>query len=107
LDPPDLLIFAWLRASLSSQAVVHLGVNDALLAQLNANVPDHYTIPLSPAESGAIELVERTLPDLHELVGPRCTGILQSQRKLEIEAVISTLGSAKPLLELFAAPSHS
>jgi hypothetical protein len=103
LDPPDLLIFAWLRASLSPQSVVHLGVNDALLAQLNANVPDNCTIPLSPAECDAIELVEQVLPDLHELVGPRCAGVLHSRRKLEIEAVISTLRSVKPLLELFAA----
>jgi hypothetical protein len=50
LDPPDLLIFAWLRTRLSPQVVLHLGVNDAMLARLNASVPDHYTIPLSASE---------------------------------------------------------
>lgn len=104
LDPPDLLIFAWLRESLSPQAVVYLGVNDAMLLRLNANVPDNYSIPLSPAECDAVELVEQVLPDVYELIGPRCAGILQSRRKLEIEAVISTLRSVEPLLELFAAP---
>jgi hypothetical protein len=95
LDPPDLLVFAWLRAC----RISHFGVNDAYLAQLRAVIPDSFTIQLSPTETAAMPLVGTALPDMQQLLGSKSTQTLNSGRKIEIEAVVSSLGGFARLLD--------
>ncbi|HVC95489.1 MAG TPA: hypothetical protein VND64_17470 [Pirellulales bacterium] len=47
LDPPDLMIFAWLRNRLAPAPIVHLGVNDWLLARIDAELPEHFQLRLA------------------------------------------------------------
>ncbi len=98
MDPVDLLVFAWLRARLHRKRVEHLGVSDRYLALLQVELPEHYTIELSPSERASMALVEKVLPDFREIVGMKCAAVLQQGRKIEQEAVVSTLGAAGRIL---------
>jgi hypothetical protein len=98
MDPDDLLVFTWLRAELEPVRVEHLGISDNFLARLNAEIPNHFTIPLSESELASLKLLEKVCPDIRELIGVQCSKRLASGYKIEIEAVVSLLGSASPLL---------
>jgi hypothetical protein len=85
-DPFDLLVFAWLRQHLS---IHFLGTSDAVVAALGIDVNERITIPLSDEEQGAMSLVREVWPEFAESVGPSCAAILDDNRKLELEALVS------------------
>jgi hypothetical protein len=85
-DPPDLLVFSWLRSRLN---IAFRGLNDTLLQKCGVILNDRNTIRLSPTEAAAMQLARQQLPDLVELLGPNCTALLNAGRKIEVEALIS------------------
>lgn len=105
-DPPDLLVFAWLRAHLR---VLYRGLNDSLLAECGVALRDQISISQSGSEMAAMPLVRECLPDLGDLLGGECTAILNSGRKIEVEAMISfaTAGPSAIVNAMAAQPDNS
>ncbi|MCA9234028.1 MAG: hypothetical protein KDA44_01055 [Planctomycetales bacterium] len=85
-DPFDLLVFTWLRQHL---AIQFLGVSDAVVAALGVAVTERITIALPDQEKRAIPLLREVSSDLEGFVGPNCARMLQDNRKLELEALVS------------------
>ncbi|MHB8860934.1 MAG: hypothetical protein ACYC6N_00915 [Pirellulaceae bacterium] len=85
-DPCDLLVFAWLRSQLG---VSHRGLSDSLLERCGVVLDNRFTIALCNTELAAMPLVVEYLPDYAALLGPVCTELLRSGRKVELEALIS------------------
>lgn len=103
MDPGDLMIYASLRLRLPPKKVRHLGVNDALLDSLQLDLPLSYKMTLSDSERDSLGLLREVFPDLSAVVGVNCAALLELGRKIELEAVVSELGSPARLLEpLFA-----
>ena len=98
LDPPDLLIYAWLRNALMPAAAEHFGINDQLLSALGCAVPESHLIPYSTSEIAGCELLKAVVPDFVSCVGAECAALIGSERKLEIEGLISLAGAAKAVL---------
>ena len=86
LDPPDLMIFAWLRASLHPKQIRYLGIGDELLASLPIALPQHFAIPCALAEREAIGHLDEIFRDWREIVGHQCAALLANGNKIEIEA---------------------
>lgn len=97
-DPPDLLLFAWLRAHLPMR---FLGVSDRLLESLGGKPGGGNAMPLSADEKDALIVVEQTCPEFRELVGPFCASLLDNGFKIELEAAIGR--SANSWTELWRA----
>ena len=85
-DPFDLLVFAWLRQHFP---IRFLGVSDAVVSALGVEVNDRITIPLPEEEQLAMRLVREVWPEFAESIGPRCARLLEGNRKLELEALVS------------------
>lgn len=107
MDPPDLMIFAWLRAALHPSVIVHFGVNDSLCERLRLTIPDNFTIPLSPSEQAALPLLAKLFPDFADTVGPVCAKRLHDGYKVEVEAIVSALGNQMPMVNLLSRPKDS
>jgi hypothetical protein len=99
LDPPDLMIFAWLRACLHPKPIAYAGVGDALLATLRTPLPEMFRIPCTPAERNGIAFMEQVFPDFRGTVGAECARSLRSGEKIEIEAVVSATGTPATVLQ--------
>lgn len=86
-DPADLLHYAWLREELS---IEYAGMSDRLLAECRTALADHMIINFrDDSERAALPLVRECLGDLAELLGPLCAGLLETGRKIEMEALLS------------------
>jgi hypothetical protein len=85
-DPFDLLVFTWLRQHLS---IRFLGTSDRLVSALGVDVSEWITIPLPDDEKRAMSLVREVWPDFAEFTGPNCARLLECDRKLELEALVS------------------
>lgn len=92
LDPPDLLVFAWLREHLRPLPVEHLGIGDAMFDLLGIRPDDLPTIPLAASERAALPLLATIAPDLFAGAGERSRSLFQSGRKVELEAVLAQVG---------------
>lgn len=92
LDPADIMIFAWLRDRLSSLRVTHLGINDLFLERVKVVVPRRYQIRMRSSEVTACVAITQTIPDLAQMLGPNCFQVLANGYKIEIEAIISSIG---------------
>ncbi len=90
-DPPDLLVFAWLRSHMD---VSHIGVNDVFLETLDFPIDERWLIQLSDSERQSSDLIDRLIPDFRDLVGANCAALVDRGYKLELEAVAS-LGGTK------------
>jgi hypothetical protein len=93
LDPPDLLIYAWLRGAAPDANIAYLGIDDRTLQEAGLlqddRVLESATQSLSPEEREALPLTAPFLPaPLEELVGPSSARVLQSGRKIELEALL-------------------
>jgi hypothetical protein len=82
-DPPDLLIFAWLRCHL--HGLRYVGVGELLLHKLAIPNLTSIEITLSDSEVRSLPLLRRACPDLTAIVGPKCAAMLDRGRKIEIE----------------------
>jgi len=89
MDPVDLLVFAWLCASLRPKRIAHLGVNDAFLRALKVGSTKSLSTPCVPSERESLTLLKKVLPDLRHTVGPKCARMLERGEKLELEAILS------------------
>jgi hypothetical protein len=98
MDPPDLMIFCWLRARLHPQRIAHLGINDAYLLQLQVQLPDSFILQCSRSERRSRPVLQKAFPDLSKTVGVNCARMLEQGRKIELPAVQSALGAFTPLL---------
>jgi hypothetical protein len=85
-DPSDLLIFALLRESLP---IEYGGLTDQLLVNSGVQLQNHLTIPLTESEVAALPLVSKCLGDLPSRLGPWCSCLISSGRKIEVEALFS------------------
>jgi hypothetical protein len=97
-DPPDLLVFAWLRSRID---ISFRGLSDALLERCGVALNDRITSVQSDAETAAMPLVAEQVPDLADLLGRECAALLDCGRKLELEALIS-FATVEPLAILEA-----
>jgi hypothetical protein len=98
MDPVDLMIFAWLRAHLVHARVTYLGISDSYLNQLGVVLPQTFIMSCAPSELTSLSFLRNVLPDFRELIGPNCAALLDDGRKIELEAVASSLGPPGPLL---------
>src|SRR5687768_15859400 len=85
-DPFDLLVFTWLRQHLS---INFLGTSDRVVSALGVDVSEWITIPLPDDEKRAMSLVREVWPDFGESIGSNCARVLECDRKLELEALLS------------------
>jgi hypothetical protein len=98
MDPVDLLVFSWWRASMQPKRLLYLGVGDALLRSLHLSLDSLPWIPCTQSETQSIGLLAEVFPDFVETVGTECAGKLMAGHKLEIEGVVAALGSPAALL---------
>lgn len=89
LDPPDLLIFAWLREHMPPDQVRFLGVSDSLLRALAVQFSGTAEMELAPSEAKSLPIIETVLPDLVSVVGARCARSLKRGKKIELEAALA------------------
>jgi len=87
MDPVDLMVFAWLRARLRPKHVIHIGVNDALLAALRISSTKTLSIPCGPSEQQSLALLKKVLPDLRKTVGTNCAQMLERGAKIELDGI--------------------
>lgn len=98
MDPADLMIFCWLRASLHPKQIEHLGVNDAYLHQLQVKLPDTFIMRCSRSERRSLPVLWKVFPELIKTVGVNCAQLLEQGRKIELDAVRTALRTSTPLL---------
>jgi hypothetical protein len=99
MDPVDLMVYAWLRASLLPKPVRHIGVSDTLLADFAVPVPQWCIMRCADSELAARSVIQQVLPNLAETVGPQCAALLAEGRKIELEAIVSLHEGAASFLE--------
>ena len=88
-DPPDLMIFSWLREHL---AIAWRGVNDQFLDIHGNRDLAWIPIKMSESESEASRLLQDLCPDYRQLLGPYCSSLLDSGFKIEVEGAIIDRG---------------
>lgn len=84
-DPPDILVFAWLREHLP---IVWHGVNDDFLERHGTRSLDWIRIPLSAAERKAVSVLPQLCPDFRTLLGKYCSSIIDDGFKIELEGAV-------------------
>jgi len=89
MDPVDLMVFAWLRASLRPKHVTYLGVNDTFLKSLRFSSTKSISSPCTASEQEAIALLRKVLPDLRETVGQKHAEMLERGHKIELDVIVS------------------
>lgn len=82
-DPPDLLIFAWLREHFP---IAWHGVNDGFLIRHATRDLARIRLRMSDAEREAVELLPQLCPDFRRLLGEYCSSLLDEGLKIELEA---------------------
>lgn len=97
LDPPDLLIYAWLRGHLHPRKITHAGVNDRLLAALRIVVIDSMLVPAAPSEIDSLAFLKDAFPNCVDATGVACAQIIQRGFKLELEALVSARNASAVL----------
>ena len=103
LDPPDLIVYAYLRAHFAPVPLRHLGINDAFLKKQQSQLPEGFLMSLSKSERRSVPFLREVLPDLAKIVGRHCAQLLEDGRKIELEAVSSAnlfAGLLNPAIKL-------
>lgn len=96
LDPLDLTIFAILRhgeATLTGRSaklpVYYAGIDDGWLALCERNIRKHALneafLTIGALEREHLSITRELLPDIENMIGPRCLALLESGKKIEIE----------------------
>lgn len=98
MDPPDLMIFAWLRHRLPEKKVLHLGVSDAYLGAFQSSLPKWSVVPCATSEIEAMGTLATVFPEFRKAIGPKCASLLDQGSKIELEAAVCALGSANSIL---------
>ena len=84
-DPPDILVFAWLREHVP---IRWDGVNDEFLVRHGNQDDDSIRIRLSDAERETVRKLPQFCPDFRELLGEYCSSLLGDGFKIELEGAI-------------------
>lgn len=84
-DPPDIMIYAWLRHQVP---IEWLGVSDRFLAASGDPSIEPVKIPLSSSELASIDLVGKLVPEFREWLGPQCSSLWASGFKIELEGAL-------------------
>jgi hypothetical protein len=84
-DPPDLLIFAWLREHIP---IVWHGVSDDFLVHHGTRDMPSIRIVMSDSEVEACRHLPDLCPDYRQLLGPYCSSLLEGGFKIEVEGGI-------------------
>lgn len=85
MDPVDLMVFAWLRASLHPRHVTFVGVNDAFIKAVKVSSIKTFWIRCDPSEQQSLPLLKKVLPDLNAVVGKNCARMLERGQKLGLD----------------------
>ena len=85
-DPPDLLVFAWLREHVPIQWA---GVSHDFLNSRSYDGNPGIHIRLSDSERAAIAELGRLCPDYRGLVGKSCASLLDIGMKIELEGALA------------------
>jgi len=101
MDPVDLLVFAWFRASLHPQDIVHLGINDAFLRTLQIGSTETLLSPCTAAERSSLDLLKEVFPDLEATIGTKCMASLERGEKLELDGILGGGNRAAALRSVF------
>ena len=99
LDPPDLLIYAWMIDFLRPNSMTYLGISDQYISALSVNLPKTYVMTCTTAEHESLPLLKDVFPEFESIIGSQSAQLLADGKKIEIEAVVSALGSAERLLQ--------
>lgn len=81
-DPPDILIFAWLREYVP---MVWHGVSDEFLELHRTRSIDWIRIPMSESERETVAILPKLCPDFRKLIGEYCASNLDDGFKIELE----------------------
>ena len=92
LDPPDLLIYAWMRSQLPD--LRYFGIGDRLFEAAATTPNETILISLSSSERDATKTFPGVFDKMEGVVGPTCAEILKRGRKVEIEGAFSSLNAA-------------
>lgn len=95
-DPADLLIFSLIREHFP---IEYRGLSDQLLMQCDVELSANLTIQLAESELAALPSVTQCLGNLTSHLGPWCSSLLSSGRKIELEALFSFATCAPSELE--------
>ncbi len=87
MDPVDLMVFAWLRATLPGKHVGFLGISDSLLKAASIPLTTTYFLSCAPSEQQSLAFLRKVLPELTKTVGSDCADMLQRGRKRELEGI--------------------
>lgn len=82
-DPPDILIFAWLREHFP---IIWHGVNDEFLERHGIQSTDTVRIPLSDAERKSVTILSQLCPDYRTILGENCSALVSAGFKIELES---------------------
>jgi hypothetical protein len=85
-DPPDLLVFAWLREHVSIQWA---GVSDEFFNARGYDRDPTIQIQLADSELAAVTQLVRLCPDYHELLGEFTSSLLDRGAKIELEGALA------------------
>lgn len=88
-DPPDLLIYSWLREFVS---ITWYGVSDRFLEHHGNLENKRIWISLSNAETDAVAVLADICPDYQDLLGEYCASLLKRRFKIELEGAIINRG---------------
>lgn len=89
LDGPDLLTFAAIQSRCLSE-VSYLGISDDLLERLSIPISSlsEYIMSSSNDDVAAFEFLNQSSFSATSFVGKHCASILESKRKIEVEALL-------------------
>jgi hypothetical protein len=89
LDPPDLLIYAWMRSQLPD--LRYFGIGDRFFQAVGAPPNETLLISHSSSERDAMKAFSSVFDEMKGVVGPTCAAILDRERKIEIEGAYCLL----------------
>jgi hypothetical protein len=81
----DIAIFLWLKSKYDQFEMI--GINDTLLEQCNISFDNLCWLDANDDEISVMEKLQFPVDLLEKLVGPKCTKMLLSHRKIELDGI--------------------
>jgi hypothetical protein len=90
LDGADIMAYSSLADGAAPGAFRYLGIGDSLLAKFDVQLPSlqQYLIAATSTEVAAIDALNDMGMAVETIVGPICSSVLQSGKKVEIEGLL-------------------
>lgn len=99
MDPPDLMVFAWLRHRMPETQIAFLGVSEAYLSALQVDLPKSFIMQCTSSERRSTTTLAAVFPDFRQVIGPKYALLLDQGNKIELEAAASAAGPTAALLQ--------